>query len=323
MKISVIIPVYNVERYLRPCVECVLSQSHKNLQVILVDDGSTDSSGSICDGYAASDSRVQVIHKQNGGLSDARNAGLHTAIGDYVLFLDSDDRWNDEFFVEHLIQRAEETSADVIFFELVRWVDGDPFPPMELLYNENDFIGSSANILKNLLRKNQFSMSACQKLIRTSILKNNAIEFPIGLLGEDMDWIQRLWPCVQSVSFSNEAKYFYRCRSGSITTTFGKRNMEDFCSILEHWKLYWEGSTMNEKRIYLGYLAYLYITLVYRLADMQPKDFSSFYPRVEQLASLLDYSITPKSNRLVLLRRICGTASMLRIICFLRNRLHK
>ena len=96
-QISVIVPVYKVERYLRRCVQSILNQTHSNLEVILVDDGSPDGSGALCDEFAKQDSRVQVIHKDNGGLSDARNAGLSIARGEYVTFVDSDD-WIDSCF---------------------------------------------------------------------------------------------------------------------------------------------------------------------------------------------------------------------------------
>ncbi len=103
MTISVVVPIYNVAAYLKECVDMVLSQTYQDLEVILVDDGSTDRSGLICDEYARLDNRVKVIHKINGGLSDARNAGLNVATGEYIIFLDSDDKWANVGFVENLV----------------------------------------------------------------------------------------------------------------------------------------------------------------------------------------------------------------------------
>ena len=107
MKISIIVPIYNVENYIRQCVESVIAQTHQDLELILVDDGSPDNCGRICDTYAEGDSRIKVIHKENGGLSDARNVGVANATGEYILFLDGDDYWIAPCFLENLSLRIE------------------------------------------------------------------------------------------------------------------------------------------------------------------------------------------------------------------------
>lgn len=310
MIVSVVIPVYNVERYLRQCVECVLSQSYHDLQVILVDDGSKDSSGDICDEYATIDARVQVIHKPNGGLSDARNAGLKVAQGDYVLFLDSDDEWGSIDFVEKLVQQAQTSQPDVILFELVSFTNENQQTQSHRIY-ENITPGlNAADTMLQLMQKNHFSMSACQKFIKTALLTENHAFFTKGLLGEDMDWIQRFWPCVQSVEFNNDVHYRYRVRSGSISRSFAIKNAEDFCSILETWRVYWEHSNDVAKNTYLSYLAYLYVTLIYKYYFISSSNRKRVSTRVYHLAELLQYSNTPKSNRLKLVYQLIGAKLM-------------
>ena len=128
---SVIIPIYNVEPYLRECVDHVLAQSFRDLEVILVDDGSPDGCGDICDAYAQADPRVRVIHKPNGGLSDARNAGLRIAVGAYILFLDSDDYWEDLSALErcHRELTAADCAADLLIFQAkLFYPDGTVIP---------------------------------------------------------------------------------------------------------------------------------------------------------------------------------------------------
>lgn len=313
MKISVIIPVYNVAQYIRHCVDIVLRQTYRNLEIILVDDGSTDNSGQICDEYAATDSRIRVIHKPNGGLSDARNVGFSLATGEYVLFLDSDDEWGSTDFVERLVIQAEQEHNDVILFELVRFSDEEECIQPHAIYCEEDFCGSPSEVMYRLVRKNAFSMSACQKMIKTSVLKDNNITFPVGLFGEDMDWVMRLWQHIKSVGFNNDVYYRYRVRIGSITTTFRLKNAEDFAWTLETWKAYWENSQNPNRRIYLGYLAYLYVTLVYRFMDIAAADREKIYGRIVALAPLLQYSITDKSDRLRKLQRLVGTKLMIYI----------
>ena len=131
MKFSIIIPIYKVEVYLHQCVDSVLAQSYKNIEVILVDDGSPDSCPRICDEYAAKDERIKVIHKPNGGLSDARNSGLKIANGDYVIFLDSDDYYNNTQFLQDIHDQLFFKNADVLFFRRIYFIDG----------KNNSFIG--------------------------------------------------------------------------------------------------------------------------------------------------------------------------------------
>ena len=314
MKISVIIPVYNVAQYIRPCVDIVLRQTYRNLEIILVDDGSTDNSGQICDEYAATDSRIRVIHKPNGGLSDARNVGTEIATGDYLIYLDSDDRWATDDFVERLVDRAVSTRADMILFAQGRFVDDDSLPiPSVGQYCLADFEGNIEKVIERLIRKQQFPTSAWSKMVRTSIIQDNRIEFTRGLLGEDMDWNNKLLPHVHSIGFCNEVCYFYCERPNSITTTFRLKNAEDFAWTLETWKAHWENSQNPHRRIYLGYLAYLYVTLVYRYMDIAAKDREKIYDRIVALAPLLKYSITKKSDRLLQLQRLVGTKLMIYI----------
>ena len=119
--IGVIIPVYNVEKYLEQCVDSVLNQSFKDIEIILVDDGSKDSSGEICDYYKEKDSRVKVIHKENGGLSDARNMGIRQCSSEYILFLDSDDYWKENCLEE--IARCIEDNVDIVFLTAAKYFE--------------------------------------------------------------------------------------------------------------------------------------------------------------------------------------------------------
>ena len=111
-KVSVIVPVYNVEKYLDECVNSIINQSYSNLEIILVDDGSSDTSGQKCDTYKAVDNRIKVIHKKNGGLSDARNVGIEIATGEYISFIDSDD-YVSEIFIESLVNKVNNTDCKV------------------------------------------------------------------------------------------------------------------------------------------------------------------------------------------------------------------
>ncbi|MCT8647817.1 glycosyltransferase, partial [Glaesserella parasuis] len=166
MRFSVIIPVYNVEKYIIQCLNSVVYQSFSDIEVILVNDGSKDSSGTICDEYAKNDTRIKVIHKENGGLSSARNVGLKSAVGEYILFLDSDDFWLTERFLED-IDRVIETSSnnlDMIVFPFSYYLSDNK----NIDYTFNDIIsnGDFRNDFIRLIENNIYTASACNKCIK-------------------------------------------------------------------------------------------------------------------------------------------------------------
>ena len=119
-KVSIIVPVYNIENYIRVCVESILAQTYESFELILVDDGSKDNSGILCDEYAAIDSRVKVIHKENGGVSSARNTGLQQAKGKWIMYVDGDD-WIEPDMIESLIEAAKATEADLVFGDYMKY----------------------------------------------------------------------------------------------------------------------------------------------------------------------------------------------------------
>ena len=179
-KVSVIVPVYNTGKYLSECIESVLKQSFKDFEIILVDDGSKDDSPCICDEYANRDKRITVIHKENEGLSMARNDGLALAKGDFVCFLDSDDFWLGDNSLSSLVDFANEQNNDFSYIEFNRsryypseksFAPCPGFPPN--LKNGKD----AGAIIKELIRNGIFPMSACTKLIRRDFLFSKNISF--------------------------------------------------------------------------------------------------------------------------------------------------
>lgn len=208
-KISVVIPVYNTEKYLETCLKSIVNQTWENLEIILVDDGSRDQSGEICDAYAKKDSRIVVVHKENGGLSSARNAGICAATGDYIGFVDSDD-WISETMYEHLIQALEHTGASVAVCgmkEMETYVKTDIPCGEETLLSAREAVGGFFN--------RQISESVCDKLYKKSLFES--LRFPEGEINEDTVVAYRiLADCGQAVQVDSR-EYFYRKRQGSIT----------------------------------------------------------------------------------------------------------
>ncbi|MCI8391817.1 MAG: glycosyltransferase family 2 protein [Roseburia sp.] len=212
VKISVIIPVYNVIDFLKECLGSVLNQTYKNLEIILVDDGSTDGSSQICDEYKKKDRRIQVIHKENGGLSDARNAGIKIAQGEYFSFIDSDD-WIHEDTYRILADKIKQNHADIICFGMIELYENKR---NTLYLPQSAEIVNTEEALKRLMIGTNCGPSVCNKLFKRSMFEN--IQFPVGKISEDIAVIYNIFDHAHQVEFINESFYYYRHRSNSITT---------------------------------------------------------------------------------------------------------
>lgn len=226
--ISIIIPVYNVEKYLCKCIDSILGQTYKELEIILVDDGSTDNSGVICDKYEKKDNRIKVIHKKNGGLSDARNCGLDNAIGEYIAFLDSDD-WVDFKYIEILYENLRDYNADISICNFRRVHD-----EKELLNNHNNIIlYNNIEALQQIYtNKSVQAIVAWNKLYKKSIFKKN--RFPKGKIHEDEYLIPILLYETKRVVYTDKELVYYRQTPNSIMNSKFKLENLDYLYAIEH-----------------------------------------------------------------------------------------
>lgn len=224
--VSVIIPIYNVDKYIRQCIESVLIQSYTRIEVILVNDGSTDTCKSICDEFALLDERVKVIHKENGGAADARNVGVSMAIGDYVIFLDGDDLWNDDNALERLMERQLLKDADVLNYSYIRWFEkkNQKQPYFEKV-DAMPSLHSKKEQLKYLTEHGLYIASPCNKLIRRRIL--NDIEFRKAVYSEDIEWCAKLLLYANSMDFVCHNFYLYRQHDSSNRYTITNKKCND------------------------------------------------------------------------------------------------
>ena len=224
-KISIIVPVYKVEKYLDKCVQSLLSQTYKYIEVILVNDGSPDSCPAMCDTYAEKDSRIKTIHKSNGGLSDARNAGLREATGEDILFVDSDD-YIDLDACDRLLAMIGDNKPDIVVGNAKRIEDEN-----ELLiqhrFNTLGQVVTGEQYLKTELKSGTMHMSACLNLYNRDFLLNNGLEFKVGLLYEDEQFTPRVFLKAREVIGTDIVFYNYIIRDGSITTGIDKKNIAE------------------------------------------------------------------------------------------------
>ncbi len=214
--VSVIVPTYKVEKYLCKCIDSIINQTYKNLEIILVDDGSPDNCGKICDEYALKDSRVRVIHKENGGLSDARNAGLETAKGDYIGFVDSDD-WIELNMYERLVANAVKFDAEISVGGVADILEKDgEYTQFKTTYDGkiNEYVLSKEEAMKKYFLG---SWSAWDKIYKKEVF--DGICFPKGEINEDEAIVLYLLDRCNKIAYTNEVFYNYITRPGSNSIT--------------------------------------------------------------------------------------------------------
>lgn len=224
--ISIIIPVYKVESYLKKCIESVINQSYRNLQIILVDDGSPDNCGKICDEYCAKDSRIEVIHKPNGGLSDARNVGISKAKGEYIGFVDSDDYIEKSMFSD-LYNLLIEHDADVSICNFYV-VENDKL----ILKNKNADIKEydKIEILQEILLDKNIQSYAWNKLYKRSLFEN--ITYPLGKKYEDIGTTFYLLEKCNKVVVTGKPEYYYITREDSIVNNNSENTVIDYIDLI-------------------------------------------------------------------------------------------
>lgn len=212
--ISIIIPVYNVEQYIKKCVDSVIGQTYRNLEIILVDDGSTDNSGRICDELATLDKRIVVIHKQNGGLSDARNAGIRIARGKYLGFVDSDDYIENEMY-SVLMNNLKQTDSDLSACARILINENETKTP-DSTVNIVHCFESSTDAIADLFAYNEFLFHAAwDKLYKRELFDD--IEFPVGRLFEDAAVMYKIFEKCKRIVATKKQMYYYVQRKGSIS----------------------------------------------------------------------------------------------------------
>lgn len=214
MKVSIIVPVYNIQDYIGDCIESLINQTYKNIEIILVDDGSTDNSGIICDTYKQKDDRIQVIHQKNKGLSEARNIGVTLASGDYVVFVDGDDIVSLQL-VKIAVTAIKKNSSNIAFWKYEKFIDIAPLVNNDTVLNDR-----TVNVMECL---EQLLLHQINEEVWNGIYSRNIIideKFPIGKQNEDVFWKYKVIMHageVENIVYIDNVLSFYRIRSGSIT----------------------------------------------------------------------------------------------------------
>lgn len=225
--VSIIIPIYNIQEYIKPCLESVLGQTHNDIEVILINDGSSDDSGSICDSYANQDDRVRVIHQNNLGVSAARNKGLAATTGEYIMFVDGDDMIDTNMVAYMLDKASTNSNCTLVSCAVTRHHNNIG------ISGENTLRFNKVEASIDMLYMNNMDNGPCAKLIPSKIAKS--IKFnPKITIAEDLDYIYKILQKIDNEVFINSNLYYYRIAPGSaMTKPFTERRMDGFIATRE------------------------------------------------------------------------------------------
>ncbi len=323
MKISVIIPVYNSKPYLERCVKSVLNQTYKDIEIILVDDGSTDGSGELCDELASCHSLITSVHQENQGLSGARNTGIRHARGEYIAFLDSDDEWLLDDGLEKILQERKPNDDLIVFKNVHIWNGNKRVPTNDYDLDRMAALPDAESIFSHLVTTQQFRMSACFLLVRRQLLIDHDIVFPEGFISEDVFWSLHLWQCVKTVTLLNLNFYGYYHRSNSITTSPSLRVYESYDKIFTYWKQQCNNGCSNAAPIRI-YLADMWASRGYAYYLLKSSERPIAYDILRRHADLLRYAATPKARRAAKMAGVLGTRITVAVLgCYwlLRNKI--
>lgn len=226
--VSIIVPIYNVEAFLTEALESIAKQTYQNLEVLLVDDGATDRSHHIAQQFVDQDSRFQLLVKQNGGLSDARNFGLMRATGEYLYYCDSDDII-DVTLIEKCVDKLQKTNSDVVIFDYQQIDENGTFIPSVYghgtIYSRAEVLSSDEALME--LFNSQIIITAWSYVVKRELLLNHQIKFTVGRLHEDVNTTPKVFAFANQVAIINEPLYQYRVREGSIVSAPKPKNLID------------------------------------------------------------------------------------------------
>lgn len=210
--ITVIVPIYNVGEYLDECITSIINQKYKKLEILLIDDGSTDSSAEISDKYSKKDKRIKVFHKKNGGLSDARNFGIEKSSGNYICFIDGDDFVTDDY-VSSMFENIKKYDVKIVACGFCKLYGNNIRKEINFQNIKRVYEGDECQIYLNII--GYYNVSACNKLFKKDLF--DEIRFPVGAKSEDWFVMYKIVEKAQKIYYNSDTKYIYRQRSGSIT----------------------------------------------------------------------------------------------------------
>lgn len=320
-KLAFILPIYNVEAYLEECIESILKQATKDIEIILVDDGATDTSGQICDNYAQKYDFIKVVHKENGGLSSARNAGLKVVTAEYVSFIDSDDRIADGSLKE-IINYINDGGCDLCFMQAIKFYPDGTSEDLGDGINGLAINGKTLTEQMNYLSSRpKFPGSSCTKIYKREFIVRNDLHFPYDRrYSEDLGFVINSMYLAQSIHCLDFPFYEYRQnRVGSITNTFKIKNFNDLSLfVIEGAEQFCnDKKAIDDKaKCLMSFIAYEYSILLWQLNKLSGEDKKSAYKFLKQYIWVLKFANSKKTKIIKIFANLLGirlTSKLLKI----------
>lgn len=293
-KVSVIVPVYNVETYVRTCIESIINQSYQNLEILLINDGSTDKSKFICEEYELCDNRIKIINQSNQGPSQSRNKGIEISTGKYIIFIDSDDYWDDLYCIEKMINNITESDADVLNFGYKKFFEGKKIVGSCKFDKRFVNIDCKKSTMTYLAKNNLIISGAWNKIIKRQLIIDNNLTFIPGITSEDIDWTARLFIVAKRIDVMNDSFYVYRQRKGSITSSISEKNLQQLLKNIEQCIKYIEIYKLEESNLmeeYMTYVAYQYMVLLVAIQISKTKIDKDTLFKIKEYKKLLKYNL--------------------------------
>lgn len=311
--ISIIIPVYNVEQYVAQCLDSVLSQTSDDYEVIIVDDGSTDKSGEICDNYANQNERIHVFHKTNGGLSDARNFGIDNSTGEYLMFVDSDD-WIDKNSIFEFSRIITDKHPDVIISTLVEVYDNHNVIKDKSFISYLDEELTKQRAIKWIMTISETTWPAQKMVVSRKLINKYKLRFLKGRIYEDIDWTSRVCYVANTYEGFGLPWYYLRMtREGSITNTISPRRISDAIEIGKiHYKIFKDHPSKKTNLIFGRIIGSVYSKLVL-LKYCDKEDLDKIEIQIKQNLDMFAYAPTPKHKLFYILMRFFGVKKALKV----------
>lgn len=320
MLFSVIVPVYNVAEWLVECIESILKQTYSDYELILVDDGSTDESGKLCDEYAGKYSRIRVIHKKNGGLSEARNFGEEVAKGEYLLFVDSDD-YIAEWALKKAAENIEKYHPEIIVpegsFDVYDGgiVTNAPFK-REIYDNKS---GEEALLLSTKIGPN---WGAWGKFFKRQFWQEKGYKFAVGCLAEDFQLIDRVILEAEKLC-GMETFYYYRIRQNSLATSYNPKRIDDRWKHFADWSYYLKTHEMNpelKKQIYALHAKMIREILLQAVLEYKKEDVKRWTQEAKKYLYYFKYSDYWKDKCILYISQIVGLDCFIKVYCRLKGK---
>lgn len=315
---SIIVPVYKAEKYISECVDSVLAQTFEDFELILADDGSPDRCPEICDEYAKKDSRIKVIHKENGGASSARNSGIDAACGEYIIFLDSDDYWEENYTLQRLAEKSKD-GYDIIMFgcKLLNMKNGE----MRLSRNDYNIAllenSKREEALQYLLKSKDIPGAAYIFATKKSVLNGSErIRFVTGISGEDYDFVLSCFFEAQSYSAIDDVFYIYRRgQSNSVTSTSAEMIIKGSLYAIKKWHA--KAGELSCKPLaadLLNYLAFIYCTALLLAGGLKGEKKKQAFEQLSNESDILAYGFWKKVKLVRAARKIIGAEAAAKLL---------